>query len=256
MLVTRVLTAAIGIPIILGLAYAGGYWWDGFIVVLAVIGNYELMRMADTKSGLIIFLSGLCCIALTLSPFIKVLALPHWWPLAGVIIIISVLLKVNYRIDAIQLGWACFSILYIGGLFSYAININHQAQDSFIALVTVFLLTWASDTGAFFVGKFMGKRHLSPTLSPNKTWEGCIGGVLTTMLIAWALLSGQLGWYWALAFGLTASILAQMGDLFESLLKRYFGIKDSGKLLPGHGGVLDRFDSFLLVAPLVFYFLV
>ncbi|MGE5453968.1 MAG: phosphatidate cytidylyltransferase [Methylocystaceae bacterium] len=255
MLVTRVLTAAIGIPILFGFAYTGGYWWDALVVILAVLCNYELMRMADTKSKPIIILASLTCVLLVLMPIIKTMPIPPWAPLVGVVIIVGVLLKVNYRIDAIQLGWAFFSTLYVGFLFSYAIGINHLSQPSFMFLLTAFLLTWASDTGAFFVGKFFGKRQLSPNLSPNKTWEGSLGGVITTMLIAWALLAGQLGWSWALIFGLIASILAQMGDMFESLLKRYFGVKDSGRLLPGHGGVLDRFDSFLLVAPLVFYFL-
>jgi len=256
MLVTRILTAAVGIPILLGFAYAGGYWWDGLIVILAVFSNYELLRMADTRSRLITILASSICVLLVLSPLIKAFSLPPWWPLLGVVIIIAVLLKVNYRIDALQLGWASFSTLYIGLLFSFAVAINHRAEDSFMALLTIFLLTWASDTGAYFVGRFLGKRQLSPALSPNKTWEGSLGGVLATMLIAWALLAGQLDWQGALIFGLAASILAQMGDMFESLLKRYFGVKDSGKLLPGHGGVLDRFDSFLIVAPLVFYFLI
>lgn len=256
MLVTRVLTAAVGIPILLAIAYAGGIWWDGLIVILAVICNFEMLRIADTRSKLIIILASLVCAILVLSPLIRTVSLPAWWPLLGLVIIIGVLLKVNYRIDALQLGWAWFSTLYIGLLFSYAVAINHKAEDSFMAILMIFLLTWASDTGAYFAGRFLGKHKLSPSLSPNKTWEGSIGGALTTMLIAWALLSGHLGWQWALIFGLIASILAQMGDMFESLLKRYFGAKDSGKMLPGHGGVFDRFDSFLLTAPLVFYFLI
>lgn len=253
MLVTRVLTAVIGIPIILAFAYAGGYWWDGGVVFLAILCNYELLRMADTRSRIIIVFSNLVCALLVLYPIIRNIELPTWWPLIGVVAIIAILLKINYRIDAVHLGWSFFSTCYIGYLFSFAIGINHQASNSFMVLLSVFLLTWASDTGAYFVGRFLGKHQLSPNLSPNKTWEGSAGGAVTTMLIAWALLGGQLGWHWALLFGLAASILAQMGDMFESLLKRYFGVKDSGKLLPGHGGILDRFDSFLLVAPLVFY---
>lgn len=161
MLVTRVLTAVVGIPIILALAYAGGYWWDGLIILLAVLSNYELMRMADNRSKTVMALASLACIALVLHPILKSLSLPSWWPLIAIIIIVIILLQVNYRIDPVQLGWAFFSTLYVGFLFSYAVGINHLARHGFIALLTVFLLTWASDTGGH-QGLLIGQGHLMP----------------------------------------------------------------------------------------------
>ena len=105
-------------------------------------------------------------------------------------------------------------------------------------------MIWANDTGAFVVGKLFGKRKLAPTVSPGKSWEGTLGGVLASACVAWAALG--LEWMW---LGALMGVLSTSGDLIQSAWKRRRGLKDSGNLLPGHGGVMDRFDGFLIAAP-------
>ncbi|MCK9906374.1 phosphatidate cytidylyltransferase, partial [Frankia sp. Cpl3] len=120
-----------------------------------------------------------------------------------------------------------------------------------VLTVLVILGIWATDSGAYFVGKAMGKRKLWPAISPNKTVEGSVGGLLFAIVIVFLVnaLVGQISPMHALTIALIAGIAGQMGDLVESAFKRHFGVKDSGQILPGHGGVLDRCDSWLFVFP-------
>jgi len=128
--------------------------------------------------------------------------------------------------------------------------------------VTLMFSIWGADTAAYIFGSLFGRHKLCPKISPKKSWEGAIAGVIVSMAI-WALLpraffSGGLGWWLGLSFGLVVAVVGLGGDLFESHLKRRAGVKDSGKILPGHGGILDRFDSLLAGAPaaLILVFLV
>lgn len=125
-----------------------------------------------------------------------------------------------------------------------------------ILLLMMMLCIWANDTGAFLVGCTMGKRRLFVSLSPKKSWEGFIGGAFFSALVAWAIVHyvapHAMCHYKAIGIGLLISSCATWGDLFESMLKRNADVKDSGKLIPGHGGVLDRIDSMLFVLPMVF----
>jgi phosphatidate cytidylyltransferase len=128
------------------------------------------------------------------------------------------------------------------------------------------LTTFANDTGAYFIGRARGKRKLAPTISPSKTWEGAVGGLICAILAATViamiirLISVELGAPFAFAYwqvitlGFLVGLFAQLGDLVESLLKRNMGVKESGNLLPGHGGVLDRFDSLIFVGAVVYYY--
>jgi phosphatidate cytidylyltransferase len=167
--------------------------------------------------------------------------------------------------------------LYTGGMLSFAYAIRYHPYASaptsgslfnlpsggLLLLLPVFV-TWASDIGAYAVGRTMGKHKLIPSVSPGKTVEGSIGGLAASMLVAWAytqfaLHPSHLGFrsqpLGALAFGAVLSVAAQIGDLAESLFKREAGVKDSSHLIPGHGGVLDRFDSLLFVMPVAFVLL-
>jgi phosphatidate cytidylyltransferase len=166
-----------------------------------------------------------------------------------------------------------FGIAYTGGMLSYGIAVrNHQyafapaelgrftlPSGGLLLLLPVFI-TWASDIGAYAAGRTMGRRKLIPSVSPGKTVEGSIGGLLASMLVAWvyvrfvlhgaAHLDFKFPPYGVLLFGALVSVAAQIGDLAESLLKREAGVKDSSHLIPGHGGILDRFDSLLFVLPI------
>ena len=171
-----------------------------------------------------------------------------------------------------------FGIAYTGGMVSYGLAIrNHEyayATVNFagvpvstggLLLLLPILVTWASDIGAYAVGRTMGRNKLIPSVSPGKTREGAIGGLLASVLLAWAYsrfvlhpassLAFKFPPYGVLLFGAIVSIAAQVGDLAESLLKREAGVKDSSHIIPGHGGILDRFDSLLFVLPVSFVLL-
>jgi len=130
-------------------------------------------------------------------------------------------------------------------------------------LVFPLVITWASDIGAYFVGRAIGGRKLIPSVSPGKTVAGAVGGLVASMLVAWLYAGAvlvpvaSLGFspWGALGFGAAISVAAQIGDLFESLLKREGGVKDSSRIIPGHGGVLDRFDSLIFVLPVAYLLL-
>jgi len=132
-----------------------------------------------------------------------------------------------------------------------------------VLLIFPMVVTWASDIGAYFVGRALGKRKLIPSVSPGKTVAGAVGGLVASMLVAWAYARGvlvpvaNLGFtpWGAVVFGALVSVAAQVGDLFESLLKREARVKDSSHIIPGHGGILDRFDSLIFVLPLSYLLL-
>ena len=160
-----------------------------------------------------------------------------------------------------------FALFYLG-LTLIPLPMLREATNGPSLLVFLFLTVWAGDTAAMYTGRAFGKRKLAPKLSPNKTWEGSIGSVLGSVAVAGILLalsswlasfnsvklnySDEAWWYW-LTLAAVVNVAAQVGDLAESALKRSAGVKDSGTLLPGHGGILDRIDALLLAAPVLWY---
>lgn len=136
-----------------------------------------------------------------------------------------------------------------------AINVLHASQHGLYLILSLFFLVWSADIGAYFAGKFWGKHKMMPRVSPGKTWEGFAGGLLLSMLLA-SILSSWLPnltvteWFIMLLSVVLLNIYAVTGDLFESMIKRYCQVKDSGKMLPGHGGILDRIDSLCAAAPI------
>jgi phosphatidate cytidylyltransferase len=161
-----------------------------------------------------------------------------------------------------------FGVIYTGGMLSYGYAIRYHdyavgARAGTALVLLPLLLTWAQDTGAYAVGRTLGRRKLIPSVSPGKTVEGAIGGIIVTVLVCWLYVQyalgpvAQLGMRAAdiVIFAIAISIAAQIGDLAESLLKREAGVKDSSHLIPGHGGVLDRFDSLLFVLPVAYLLL-
>ena len=146
------------------------------------------------------------------------------------------------------------AVFYVGIGFYYFYYTRVSGGVPFI--VYALLVIWVTDSGAYFVGRAMGKKKLWPDISPNKTIEGAVGGILCAVIAA--LLMSQLvdlhtSWMKLIIVTAILSIFGQIGDLVESALKRHYGVKDSGSLLPGHGGILDRFDSLLFVLPLMYF---
>lgn len=259
MLWQRVLTALVGIPVILALFYFAGWPLAIASILVVGIGIFEFFRMA----------TGMETKPLAVWGYI----IGFTWVLFGVYFnngqYLSLALWITFLLSVLYFLWkfpernlidlciTYFGAFYVGGLFSYLIKIREVSFGGFIFVILVFLLTWVNDTAAFFIGSAYGKHRLCPKLSPKKSIEGFLGGVVFTLIAALVfgyIISGKMNIMWGL-LGILAAIAGAMGDLFESSFKRLSKTKDSGNLIPGHGGILDRLDSLLLVAPLVYYYL-
>lgn len=270
----RVAVAAVGIPIAVGAVYAGGLVLGGLVALIAVLAALELYRMAERKVARpLAYLGAGAAGALVLLAS----AFPQEGPggagfawLLALFVIAVVTAAIWARgvegEPVLSVSTTVFGTLYTGGLLSYALFLRHLPPypDALHGTALVFapvLLTWASDTFAYFVGRAFGRRKLIPRVSPGKTVEGSLGALAGTVLVAvgytWVLArfpTYRMGLGEAVVFGVLVSVAAQVGDLAESLLKRDAGVKDSGALLPGHGGALDRFDSLLFTLPLAYLF--
>ncbi|MCL5677603.1 MAG: phosphatidate cytidylyltransferase [Firmicutes bacterium] len=281
MLRTRVITALILGIVLLGALYLGGLAWGLFVGLVAVTAFGEYLRLW-AKAGLSVSpaVAGVGAVgsviwtaAAALPATTATGGLPGFTaglPLAGpggayaglllglVILITLATLVVTY--PAGSAGGALVVIagsVYIGWTLAHLVLLRVSGPLGIWRTLLVFGGVWATDVLAYFVGSLAGRHKLKPSLSPGKTVEGGVGGLGGGILAAWFLgiplgLSPGL----RLGLGIAVAVLGQTGDLAESALKRYAGAKDSGRLLPGHGGVLDRFDSTLVAAPLVYYILV
>lgn len=271
MLLPRVITGIIGGAFLLYSLYTGSWLYLVLVLLLAVLGWKEYSKALQGVDGNVPILLGAALLLFTL--FFLWL---EFYTLAFVLMMIVPLLSLLAVIFTFPKRTIHDGLYMIGGFYYLAMGfgsllmLRHVAvlemiehglgitplHISFFALFS-FLCTWASDTFAYFTGKAMGRRKLCPQISPGKTVEGCLGGAIGTIVVAlvvaymfnFSLLHGAI-------LGLLIAIVAPLGDLAESLLKRACNIKDSGSLLPGHGGVLDRFDSILFVAPVVLGYLI
>lgn len=265
----RIITALILAPLALGAIYLLGPEWfavaTGVIVawaawewgglVFAPRDGAELSAANSTYGRLIVtlvFVSG--CVALCYWLWLRPDKHNQWLLLAAVCwawAIVEVLIYPRQAVAARNLRWVVFGLVVLPGAW-LAMQIL-RLLDPHLLVMACFLV-WGADAGAYFVGKAMGQRKLAPKVSPGKTWEGAIGGAIIGVLVA-----GVFGWLLieqvrhAQALVLLALIpmvaLSVFGDLFESILKRSAGAKDSGRLLPGHGGILDRIDALIAVMP-------
>ncbi len=157
-------------------------------------------------------------------------------------------------------GKLIFTVIYTAIPFSFALALpKFSSEDHTFSLEVFFLfiLIWSSDSFAYFAGRLFGKHKMAPKISPKKTWEGFAGGVLLTLILGYFIESNfpELRGNWMFV-GFLVSIFAPLGDLVESQLKRIFGVKDSGNIIPGHGGILDRLDSFIICVPVVYLYFI
>lgn len=257
-LITRIATAVVGIPLILLVIYYGGIAFKAVIVVGAVVAAAEAFHMLRAKDHHPALLLGLGMTGLlALAP-----AFPRsgeWWRgtvLVGTIAVGLWFLLGRQTFDSF-VDWVLTIaiVIYTGGLLGSLISL--RAFHSGAKLVVLALvLTWAYDTGAFFSGRTWGKRPFMQWVSPSKTWEGVIGGVVLAIVVALiAAIPLSVGLITALILGVAVAVAAQAGDLLESMMKRYSGVKDSGNIIPGHGGMLDRIDSLLFSGTAAYYVL-
>ena len=257
MLKTRIITAVIGIPLLLFILYQGGLAWTALFVLLGVIALYEYLAMMKIHGQSPQYLPAYALLFLML---LRTQAGSYFTPLLMAIVLLIVLecVLLYPKFDLEDIAQTFLGAFYIGFLLSFALLIQDLPKP-FLTILLVFLVTWGSDIGGYLFGRLWGKTKMAPLLSPNKTWAGAAGGVIMASIAAAGLVySFPLGGF-SLARIMTLAVLgsvaAQLGDLFESAMKRCFGVKDSGHIIPGHGGVLDRFDSFMLVLPVIYYFI-
>jgi phosphatidate cytidylyltransferase len=237
------------------LLYLGTYWFTGLILGISLIGFYEFVKMNGFKPFSLTSLFGylgVTCLSMPWQVIFgrAVISLDHLiWLFLFILMCMTVLSKNKVTIDhicSIFLG-----MIYIGIGCHYMIEA--RMTGLFWSLL-IFISIWATDSGAYFTGSAFGKRPLWPTISPKKSIEGSIGGIIVAVVVAicFSLVRPDiLSWNQALLLGVTIAIVGQMGDLIQSAYKRVKGIKDTGAILPGHGGVLDRVDSWLIVFPMV-----
>lgn len=253
-IITGVVAAALFIPFVI----IGDLPFTILVYLVAAIGLFEILRM----KGISIFsIPGLIG-ALTLFA----LLIPNLWAdtiierfnytkLEFVIIAIilllvySVIVKNRFTFD--HVSFVVLSVFYVGIGFHYLIE-TREAGLQFI--IYALLVVWATDSGAYFTGRKIGKNKLWPEISPNKTVEGFIGGIVIAVIFAClmqVIYPFDISWAALIIITIVCSVFGQMGDLVESAIKRHYDVKDSGTILPGHGGILDRFDSLLFVLPLL-----
>ncbi len=180
--------------------------------------------------------------------------------LTAVVVLSLIRLLLHRQKERAFTGWAwtVAGIIYVGWLLSYLVALR-GLDDGRNWVFFVLCTTFSSDTAAFFVGRAVGRHHLAPQISPGKTWEGAVGGIFGAIIVSLLFtlptpLSLPLGYGQAILLALMVSIFGQLGDLVESLLKRNMGVKDSGRLVPGHGGALDRIDSVVFTGIVVYYY--
>lgn len=257
MLAQRIASAIVGIPIIILLILAGGAWFAAAVATVLAIATAEFHLHAPAYRRPLAMLSALFSALLGLAPFLA--KSPVLWPLLLTLTVVVLLLwalffsSIELALSHWMLGLA--SVVYIGWLGSHLTALRAGPDGRDWVLLTI-LATWIMDSAAYFAGKTVGRRKLAPRISPGKTAEGAIAGFLVGVITVVAL-------HQIFALGsspvriatlaVLVSVMAQLGDLGESLLKRGLQIKDSSRLIPGHGGFLDRLDSILFTTITVYY---
>ncbi len=266
MLKLRLLSAGIGIPVIFFIVWSGGGLLAAALGVLALLGWREFTALTKAAGfELPEILGGFLVLLFLLIAYLEssgvVLGMFGSLPVVG-LVLTAVALVIGHPARGLsEIALTLWGPVYIGGLLSYWIWLR-DLSGGFFWIAGALLLTWAYDSGAYFVGRKWGRHKPWPKLSPNKTLEGVAGGLFASTLI-FLLVSRifphiggptvDLGS--AAILGLAGGAMAQLGDLVESAIKRQAGVKDSGTLIPGHGGILDRFDSLLLVVPVLYFWI-
>jgi len=293
MTLTRVLTALVLIPVAVAIVLFTPTWAVAIAVaVLTILALWEYFALGDAIGHRAYRLWTVFCSLLLIvqcwrisRPFgyLTALSLPHLERLSNSIFPYSPYCRFTALVSAAPLfflfvlgltiltlftrrplveslpsaGISSSALLLVAFPLSYAIRLHGIATYGPRLLLFALVITWAADTFAYFIGRAIGKHPLAPHISPKKTWEGSIGGMIGSLLVAYIF------HYWLtipiphlLAMAVLGNIAGQMGDLLESACKRSAGVKDSGGLLPGHGGILDRIDALILCIPVIWYYLV
>ncbi len=258
MLAQRVASAAVGLPLVVTLIWAGGPWYTGAVALIVLIAAYEFQApQHGAWAPLAIVAAGLAA-AIPAGAFVGT-DWVLWFVLAGTLLpLVWVTLRGDPNTALSDYTHTIAGIAYVGLLGAHLVLLRETENGRDFVYLAIFS-TFAVDTFAYFTGKAIGRRKLAPSISPGKTVEGMLGGMAGGFALV-VLLNYFLGMRLEAALIIPLACLlplaAVLGDLVESMLKRGLRIKDAGQLLPGHGGFLDRLDSVLFTVPVVYYFLV
>ena len=252
----RLIGALIWAPLLLGLSYLGGVYTAFLVSILAILALREFLHIGEHMKikawyTLTIAFSLVWLVNIFIGNKEWMLPLLVFW----VIIAMSRLALQYPQIKLEEVGYNLLAVIYPVVLYSYLYLLRQNSQGINWTFLT-FLLVWSTDTFAYLIGRRFGRHLLAPKVSPKKTLEGALGGLLGSVLV------GLIFWHWmggislrqVIFLSLLVGFVGQIGDLFESAIKRSAGVKDSGSLIPGHGGILDRSDSLIFVLPLVYYY--
>jgi len=252
-LASRIIVAAILLPLVIGILWLGGWWIVALGVVAGVLALHELWTMARNHRPVVIAgyvgviamivaakLEGVEGMALVLAPTVLVT------------FIVAAAMPREGHSALTSMAVTVFGVVWVGLGLGAIIVLREQSLDLVLA---VLLGTWAGDIGAYAIGRMIGRRKLAPAISPGKSVEGFLAGVVVGAAVVWWVLYGQgiVGVFAAVIVGVLVAVTGPFGDLLESYVKRDLGVKDSGTLLAGHGGVLDRIDATLITAPVALF---
>lgn len=263
-LTKRIIVAFFGIPLLIGGAFLGGWFYFILISIVSTVSQWEFYKIQEKKN---IHPQGLTGIFIGL--FLLFGIETGYWFITGAFMILSlmvVLAKEMFRQHenvSANIGVTLLGIFYIPFFLGTLLYMRTQMDElvptvsyaGFKLIVVIFISIWICDTFAYSFGRMLGKHKLFKKVSPNKTWEGAIAGVTGSVLVLFLvkmLAILPISWPFTLLAGLIIGVVGQTGDLVESWFKRDAGVKDSSSLLPGHGGMLDRFDSIIFVSPAIF----
>ena len=247
-LLMRVVVAAVLIPLAVAIAYAGGWLWAALVTAAAIGLFVEWLSVVglagatalSIRGGVALALGGICFAVGRIDAALIVLALG----------LISVLWTAPER-----RGWAAAGFCYAAAAEIASVLLRLDPAKGFAALMFVLVIVWVTDSGGYFAGRGIGGPKLWPSVSPKKTWAGAVGGFAASLAVAGAFAEFDLGRTVPLLVSAAIlSVASQLGDLFESAVKRRFGIKDSSHLIPGHGGLMDRLDGFVAAVVLAAIF--
>jgi phosphatidate cytidylyltransferase len=268
MLLPRILTALVGLPLVLAAIYFGGVFYMAFVVAIIILCLYEygLMMLTAKKPvsrvSLVIF-----GIVMAIAALADRIPLPADYPsnLPGFFIALTVagiffveILTPERSVE--RAANTLLGVILIPWTLAHLINIRFIEPYGEYFTYIMFITVWASDIAAYFIGRWLGKHKLNAEVSPKKSWEGAAAGLIfgtAAALICWDLFfPWYITWRQAAFLGVLISVFGQLSDLAESLIKRSANVKDSSGILPGHGGIMDRFDSYFLTAPVLFYVII
>jgi phosphatidate cytidylyltransferase len=238
-LLTRIVAAMVLAPLAIAIAYAGGWLWI-VLVTIIVVGLYvEWLTVVGLARDIRVVLSGSAALAIA-GLCLMAGRSEISFGVLGIGLVVSALIAPERR------NWVAAGFLYAAAAEVASVMVRLDAEKGFAALMLVLLVVWATDIGGYFAGRSIGGPKLWPRVSPKKTWAGAVGSFVASLAVAGGFAALDLGKTAPLLLlGAVLSVVSQLGDLFESAVKRRFGVKDSSHIIPGHGGLLDRLDGFV-----------